>query len=117
MISALIYRNLPRMRANQLMMTGRPIDAREAERLDIVNAVASAEEFDETVRTWAHEVASKSPLLMRLGKDAIDATRDLGLREALVALQSQLALAFTTEDIKEGVAAFKEKRPPVWRMR
>jgi len=117
MISALIYRNIPRMRANQLMMTGRPIDAREAERLDIVNAVASSEEFEETVRTWAHEVAAKSPLLMRLGKDAIDATRDLGLREALVALQSQLALAFTTEDIKEGVTAFREKRPAVWRMR
>jgi enoyl-CoA hydratase len=117
MISALIYRNVPRMRANQLMMTGQSIDAREAERLDIVNAVASPEEFDETVRTWAHQVAAKSPLLMRLGKDAIDATRDLSLREALAALQSQLALAFTTEDIKEGVAAFREKRQPVWRMR
>ena len=117
MISALIYRNVPRMRANQLMMTGRPIDAREAERLDIVNAVASPEEFEETVRAWAHQVAEKSPLLMRLGKDAIDATRDLGLREALAALQAQLALAFTTDDIKEGVAAFREKRSPVWRMR
>lgn len=117
MISALIYRNVPRMRANQLMMTGQPIDAREAERMHIVNAVASPEDFDDTVRAWAHQVAAKSPLLMRLGKDAIAATRDLGLREALAALQSQLALAFTTEDIKEGVAAFREKRTPVWRMR
>ncbi len=117
MISALIYRNVPRMRANQLMMTGQPIDAREAERLDIVNAVASPEQFDETVRAWAHQVAAKSPLLMRLGKDAIHATRDLALGEALSALQAQLALAFTTDDIKEGVAAFKEKRSPVWRMR
>ncbi|GAA1529693.1 enoyl-CoA hydratase/isomerase family protein [Nocardioides humi] len=117
MISALIYRNVPRMRANQLMMLGEPIDAREAERLDIVNVVVPAEDFDATVRDWAGRLAAKSPLLMRLGKDAIDATRDLALPEALSALQSQLALAFTTEDIKEGVTAFREKRAPEWRMR
>ncbi|KRB76084.1 enoyl-CoA hydratase [Nocardioides sp. Root190] len=117
MISALIYRNVPRMRANQLMMLGESIDAREAERLDIVNAVVPAGDFEATVRDWAHRLAAKSPLLMRLGKDAIDATRDMTLDSALSALQSQLALAFTTEDIKEGVTAFREKRAPEWRMR
>ena len=54
---------------------------------------------------------------MRMGKDAINATRDMSLPEALGALQSQLALAFTTEDIVEGVTAFREKRDPVWKMR
>lgn len=117
MISALIYRNVPRMRANQLMMLGEPITAEEALRMDIVNVVVPDADFDRTVREWAHRLAAKSPLLMRLGKDAIDATRDLSVPEALDALRSQLALAFTTEDIGEGVAAFLEKRPPVWRMR
>lgn len=117
MISALIYRNLPRMRANELMMLGGSIDAEEAARMDIVNVVVPAEEFDATVRDWAHRLAAKSPLLMRLGKDAIDATRDMSLDEALSALRSQLAIAFTTEDIQEGVSAFLEKREPVWRMR
>lgn len=117
MISALIYRNVPRMRANQLMMLGEPITADEALRMDIVNVVVPDADFDRTVREWAHRLAAKSPLLMRLGKDAIDATRDLSVPEALDALRSQLALAFTTEDIGEGVAAFLEKRPPVWRMR
>jgi enoyl-CoA hydratase len=117
MISALIYRNLDRMKANELMMLGDPVDASEAVRLGFVNAVVPAEEFEDTVRAWAHKVAAKSPLLMRLGKDAVDATRDMSLPDALSALRSQLALAFTTEDIGEGVAAFREKREPVWRMR
>ena len=117
MISALIYRNVPRMKANELMMLGRPIDAVEAARLDIVNAVVPGEEFEETVRSWAHAVAAKSPLLMKLGKDAIDATRDMSLPEALSALRSQLALALSTEDVVEGVTAFREKRAPVWRRR
>ncbi|MET8427928.1 enoyl-CoA hydratase/isomerase family protein [Nocardia sp. NPDC004860] len=117
MISALIYRNIGRMRANELMMLGDKITAAEALELGIVNRVIPAEQFDETVRSWAHRLAQKSPLLMRLGKDAINATRDLSLPEALKALQAQLALAFTTEDIREGVSAFREKRDPQWTMR
>ncbi|HTR75933.1 MAG TPA: enoyl-CoA hydratase-related protein, partial [Solirubrobacterales bacterium] len=117
MISALIYRNIDRMKANELMMLGEPIDAAEAHRLNIVNAVVPAASFDKIVREWAHKVAGKSPLLMRLGKNAIDATRDMSLPDALEALRAQLALAFTTEDLAEGVAAFREKREAVWKIR
>ncbi|MFJ9173768.1 enoyl-CoA hydratase/isomerase family protein [Streptomyces sp. NPDC102360] len=117
MISALIYRNVNRMKANELMMLGELITAEQASDLGFVNKVVPDDEFDETVASWAHKVATKSPLLMRLGKDAINATRDLALHEALDALQAQLALAFTTEDLAEGVRAFREKRQPEWRMR
>ncbi|MFJ8996223.1 enoyl-CoA hydratase/isomerase family protein [Streptomyces sp. NPDC102279] len=117
MISALIYRNVNRMKANELMMLGELITAEEACDLGFVNKVVPDDKFDEAVTSWAHKIASKSPLLMRLGKDAINATRDLALHEALDALQAQLALAFTTEDLVEGVRAFREKRPPEWRMR
>ncbi|MFG2936920.1 enoyl-CoA hydratase/isomerase family protein [Streptomyces sp. NPDC048282] len=117
MISALIYRNVGRMRANELMMLGELLTARQACELGLVNRVVPDEEFGDAVVSWAHRIAAKSPLLMRLGKDALDTTRDMGLHEALDALQAQLALAFTTEDMSEGVLAFREKRAPRWRMR
>jgi enoyl-CoA hydratase/carnithine racemase len=114
MISALIYRSVPRAKANELMMTGQLISAEEAERLHVVNAVVPADQFAAEVDRWAGLVASRSPLLMRMGKDALDATRDLPLDAALGYLRGQLALAFATEDLKEGVAAFRERRAPRW---
>lgn len=117
MISALIYRNVGRMKANELMMLGEKISAAQARELGVVNEVVPDAEFDDAVRDWARKIAAKSPLLMKLGKDAINTTRDLSLREALDHLQGQLALAFTTEDLAEGVRAFREKRDPIWTRR
>jgi enoyl-CoA hydratase/carnithine racemase len=117
MISALIYRNVDRMKANELMMVGELVTAAEARELGFVNKVVPDAEFDAAVRDWSRKVAAKSPLLMKLGKNAINATRDLSLGEALDVLQAQLALAFTTEDLSEGVRAFREKRAPEWVLR
>jgi enoyl-CoA hydratase len=117
MISALIYRSVPRAKANELMMTGELITAEEALGLHIVNKVVPAAEFDDEIQRLAGQIASRSPLLMRLGKHALNATRDLPLAEALNYLQGQLALAFSTEDIREGVAAFRERRAPRWQGR
>jgi enoyl-CoA hydratase len=72
-------------------------------------------EFDDAVRQWVADIACKSPLLLGMGKRALSATRDLPLEAALDYLQAQLALAFTTDDLAEGVLAFKEKRSPQWR--
>lgn len=117
MISALIYRSVPRNVANELMMTGELITAERAHQLHVVNRVVSAGELTEAVDALTGRLATRSPLLMRLGKDALSATADLPLDAALDHLQAQLALAFTTEDIVEGVTAFREKREPVWRGR
>jgi enoyl-CoA hydratase len=117
MISALIYRSIGRMKANELMFLGDLISAEAGRELGFVNTVVLDEQFDATVRDWAHRVAAKSPLLLRLGKNAIDVTRDLPLEQALAVMQAQLALAFTTEDLVEGVTAFRQKRPPQWTMR
>jgi enoyl-CoA hydratase/carnithine racemase len=117
MISALIYRSISRAKANELMLLGDLVTAEQGRGIGFVNAVVADAAFEATVDEWAQRLAAKSPLLMRLGKNAIAATRDLPLEQALAAMQAQLALAFTTEDLGEGVRAFREKRPPEWRMR
>jgi enoyl-CoA hydratase/carnithine racemase len=114
MIMALIYRNLGRKKTNELLLLGEQISADEAERIGIVNKVVAAEEFDAAVADWAHKLAAKSPVLMKLGKDAIFRQQDMAFEDALDFLRSQLTIAFSTEDIQEGVKAFFEKREPRW---
>jgi enoyl-CoA hydratase/carnithine racemase len=114
MIMALIYRNVPRKKTNELLLLGEQISAEEAERIGIVNRVVPAEDFDGFVRDWATKLAAKSPVLMRLGKDAMFRQQDMAFADALDFLRAQLALAFSTEDIQEGVKAFFEKREPQW---
>jgi enoyl-CoA hydratase/carnithine racemase len=114
MIMALIYRNVGRKKTNELLLLGERIDAHEAERIGIVNRVVAPEAFDEAVRTWAVKLAAKSPVLMRLGKDAMFRQQDMAFADALEFLHAHLTIAFATEDIQEGVRAFFEKREPVW---
>ncbi len=114
MIMALIYRNLGRKKTTELLLLGERIDAHEAERLGMVNRVVGDEEFDAAVAEWTTRLAGKSPVLMKLGKDAMFAQQDMAFEDALVFLRSQLTIAFATEDIQEGVKAFFEKREPAW---
>lgn len=115
MIMAVIYRNMPRKRANEMLMLGDRMSAHEAHELGFVNRVVPSEELDDTVDQWARALAAKSPLIMRLGKEAMTRQRDLGQHQALEYLRAQLTLAQSTDDIREGVAAFFEKRDPIWR--
>jgi enoyl-CoA hydratase/carnithine racemase len=114
MIMALIYRNVGRKKANELLLLGEQVSAEEAERIGIVNRVVAADDFDAAVADWAAQLARKSPVLMRLGKDAMFRQQDMAFADALEYLHAQLTIAFSTEDIQEGVKAFFEKRDPVW---
>ncbi len=114
MIMAIIYRNVPRKKTNELLLLGERIDAREAERIGIVNKVVPDDELDAAVAAWAAKLASKSPAIMRLGKDAMYRQQDMAFAEALDFLRSHLTIAQSTEDLREGVAAFMEKREPRW---
>ena len=71
MIMAIIYRNVPRKKINEMLLLGERLSAEEAVELGLVNKVVPAEEFDAAVADWAAKLASKCPLLMRLGKDAM----------------------------------------------
>ena len=114
MIMALIYRNVPRKKTNEMLLLGERLTAEEAREAGIVNKVVSADEFDGVVQEWAGKLASKSPLVMRLGKDAMFRQMDMPLSDALDYLQSQLTIELSTEDAAEGVKAFFEKRDPNW---
>jgi len=114
MIMALIYRNVPRKKTTELLLLGERIDAHEAQRIGIVNRVVAADAFDAAVDEWASKLAAKSPVLMKLGKDAIFRQQDMAFADALEFLHAQLTIAFSTEDIQEGVRAFFEQRDPVW---
>ena len=115
MIMALIYRNVPRKKTNEMLLLGERLTAEEAREAGIVNKVVAAEEFDDAVADWASKLASKSPVVMKLGKDAMSRQMDMPLYEALDYLCSQLTIELGTEDAIEGVTAFFEKREPQWK--
>lgn len=117
MIMAIIYRNVPRKKVNEMLLLGERIDAEKAVEFGLANKVVPADEFEDAVDEWAGKLASKSPLLMKLGHDAMYRQQDMALDDALEFLRSQLTLTFSTEDILEGVSAFFEKREPQWKGR
>ncbi len=117
MIMALIYRNVPRKKANELLLLGERWGAEEALRAGLVNRVVPDGELDAAVADWAGKLAGKSPVIMRLGKEAMRRQLDMPLDDALDYLRAQLTLALSTEDVAEGVSAFFEKREPQWKGR
>src|SRR3954449_4225686 len=117
MIMSIIYRNVPRKKVNEMMLLGERLSAEQAVEYGLANKVVPAAQFDAAVAEWAGKLASKSPVLMRLGHDAMYRQQDMDIDDALEFLRSQLSLTFSTEDIVEGVTAFFEKRDPEWKGR
>ena len=116
-ITTVIQRNLPEKVALELMMLGKRIVAAEAKSWGFVNEVVPAAELDEAVARWVEAVASKSPLILRLGKDSYYRASDMNFDEALAYLESQLSIGLLAEDAMEGIQAFVQKRPPQWKGR
>jgi enoyl-CoA hydratase/carnithine racemase len=117
MIMSIIYRNVPRKKVNEMMLLGEQMSAEDAVTYGLANKVVPADQFEAAVGEWATKLASRSPVLMRLGHDAMYRQQDMAIDDALEYLRSQLTLTFSTEDIQEGVKAFFEKREPEWKGR
>ncbi len=116
-ITAPVVRRIARGHALDLMMTGRRITAAEALAIGAVNRVVPASELDKATDELCAALASKSPLIARLGKDSFYASQDMDFREALDYLHGQLDVCLQSEDVIEGVMAWMQKREPQWKGR
>jgi enoyl-CoA hydratase/carnithine racemase len=117
MITVPLMRSMPPKKALELMMTGRRVDATEAERIGFVNQVVAVDRLDAAVDELTQSLASKSPAIMKLGRDSFYSVWDQSAADALKLLHSMLTITSYTEDASEGIAAFAEKRDPQWKGR
>ena len=110
---------LPRLvgagRAAELVMSGRMVEAREAERIGLFERVLADDWFEDEVKKLAKELAAKPPMALRLAKRTLAASLDSDLDAMLAAEREQQMRCFRSADAKEGIAAFNEKRTPVFR--
>jgi enoyl-CoA hydratase/carnithine racemase len=114
MILSVLERVMPRRRLLEMVLSGERLDAEEAARVGLVNRAVPSEGLDAAVAAYTDRVASKSPMTVRLGLEALRDTDDLTLKEKLPVLAARLSACLATEDAREGLTAFIEKRPPRW---
>ncbi len=114
MISAVLARSVPRKAALDLMLTGRVIDAFEAQRIGAVSRVVTAAELDGAVDEVVDKLLSASPASYLIGRDSFAGIYELGFDAALDRLQGGLTEIALTADAAEGIEAFLQKRDPDW---
>jgi len=110
-----IAQALGKAKAMELVLTGRPITAEEALAMGLVNRVAPVESYLEEAQSLAREIAGKPPIAVQLAKQAVNAVFDDYLDRGLMTERRNFYLLFATEDQKEGMRAFLDKRPAKWK--
>ena len=112
MIQAILARNLPRKVLLEMEMLGDRWTATQMEAFGVINRVVPHDQLDSAVKDIVEKLAKKSPVAMRLGRDSFYRQQDMDFSAALAYLHSQFTLITLTEDSKEGIKAFFEKREP-----
>jgi enoyl-CoA hydratase/carnithine racemase len=112
MIGALIYRNVQRKKAVEMVLTGDRISAPEAEKMGLITRAVPPDQLDEAVRKTLGLLVDKSPVGMRIGKEAFRVMSDMPFDDAVDYLCGELGKVSATEDAREGITAFLEKRKP-----
>ena len=110
-----LTRAVPRKRAMELLLLGDLISAEQALEWGLVNQVVPDDQLEAATAAMAAKLAAKSPVAVQMGKQAIDRMADMPLPEALVYSNEMFASLCVTEDAREGVDAFLNKRPAVWK--
>jgi len=110
-----LARLLGKALAMEMVLNNRTLTAAEALQFGMVNRVAPVNTYLDEAVALAEEIASRAPLAVQAGKQAVDAAFETTLTEGLAAERSNFYPLFATEDQKEGMRAFIEKRKPVWK--
>ena len=113
-VMSLLQDIAPRRLIAEWSLTGEPFDAQAALAAGLLNYVVPAAELDAKVEWLANRLTDKSPTAIRRGKYAMRAIASMSFDESIAYTESQIALLAMTEDAKEGLKAFAEKRKPVW---
>jgi enoyl-CoA hydratase/carnithine racemase len=114
MILPLLMRVISRRRLQEMCFFAERFDAQEACRLEIVNQVVTAQNLDSAVSSLVAKLVANSPVALRMGRRAFAAMSDLSLNDALNLAQTILPIMSQSEDTKEGMLAFAQRRTPVW---
>ena len=112
MIGALIYRNAKRKKAMEMILLGEKLTADQALDMGLVTRVVQSDQLDKEVSRIVKSLAAKSPIGMKIGKEAFYAMEDMPFEEAVDFLSGKISEVAATEDAREGITAFIEKRKP-----
>ncbi len=112
MIGALIFRNVPRKKAMEMILLGERLSATEALGMGLITRVAPMDQLEETVGAILESLIAKSPIGIRIGKEAFHEASSMSLDEALDFLSEKFLAVTSTADAREGITAFIEKRSP-----
>lgn len=117
MISAPLIQTIGYKKTYELFYTGKKISAQQAKEIGLVNEVYTKEQFLTEVKSFAEQLATRNPTALSFGKEAMQMIKNMEYEKSLSYLRDQVVLLGETEDAKEGMNAFLEKRQPVWRGR